>query len=552
MDSSTPNSVSDRPENSAALSAEAPAQTGNAVRKTPSLTNAVGKSTLLGIVANAAQVGTRLFTVPIVIHHLGLGGYGIWNIIMMTATYMRFGSVGIKSAFQKYVAEATGSGDYTQANRLLSTGCAVMFVFSVLVLIPVSFFSRKIALAAGIPPEFLLSASGSISLLALILAMANIGAPYEAIVMGGHRVDLVRRFGTILTIAEAVCIVIVLRLGYGLFAMSAIMGASELFYIACCYIAARGVVPEIHVSVKNITSRALPELFRFAGSYQLVNILEVLYSSIVPFAILRTFGADPAGIYGVVTRVVSSAVILQDSFLSPILSGGTMVHASGSTERMQRLLVKAFKVTLGLSLLPLGFIAVFGSQMALAWTGQSNSAFELSFWLVCATSFFRSFSMLSLVLYRVSGKALLDNVRQVLRIVILLMVALLAPKLGFIGVLAGLATAELVGMIFMLFALMKTFRHFHVGALLSDGLRLSAAAILILGAGVLASYFPLPGSYVGQAAATFRVCEVALASALVAWPALRLTGSITSSEGRALLDVFRFRRTQTAATNSGN
>ena len=71
------------------------------------LTAAIGKSTALGIVANVAQVGTRLFTVPIVIHHLGLGGYGIWNIIMMTATYMRFGSVGIKSAFQKYVAEAT-------------------------------------------------------------------------------------------------------------------------------------------------------------------------------------------------------------------------------------------------------------------------------------------------------------------------------------------------------------------------------------------------------------------------------------------------------------
>src|SRR5215475_11554408 len=156
MDSSAPNSISDRSTNSAALSAETPAQTGNVVGKAPSLAKSVGKSTLLGIVANAAQVGTRLFTVPIVIHHLGLGGYGIWNIIMMTATYMRFGSVGIKSAFQKYVAEATGSGEYTAANQLLSTGCAVMFVFSILVLIPVSFFSKSIAHAAGVPPGFML------------------------------------------------------------------------------------------------------------------------------------------------------------------------------------------------------------------------------------------------------------------------------------------------------------------------------------------------------------------------------------------------------------
>ena len=518
--------------------------------KTPNLTSSVGKSTLLGLVANAAQVGTRLFTVPIAIDHLGLGGYGIWNIIMMTATYMRFGSVGIKSAFQKYVAEATGNGEYDRANRLLSTGCAVMFVFSVLVLVPVSFFSTKIALAAGVPADFLHSAAGSISLLALIMAMANIGAPYEAIVMGGHRVDLVRRFGTILTIVEAVSIIIALKLGYGLFTMSAVMGASELLYITCCYVAARRIVPEIQVSVRHITTRALPELFRFAGSYQLVNILEVLYGSIVPFAILRTFGADPAGIYGVVTRVVTSAVILQDSFLSPILSGGTMVYASGSVERMQRLLIKAFKVTLGLSLLPLGFIAVFGSQMAFAWTGQTNIAFEHAFWLICATSLFRSFSMLSLVLYRVSGKALLDNIRQIIRIAILLLVAFLAPQVGFMGVLAGLAIAEFVGMIFMIFALVRTFAQFHAKALVPDGLRLTTAALLVLGAGILATYLPQPSFYLARAAAALRIGEAAFICALVAWPILRVTGSITASEGKAIWDVIRFRRVTAPASSN--
>src|ERR1039457_6471793 len=103
-----------------------------------SLARSVGRSTVFGIVANVVQVLTRLVTVPIVIHHLGLGGYGIWNVVMMTATYMRFGSVGVKTAFQKYVAEATGNGDYEKANELLSTGTAIMLVLSVAGLIPVA------------------------------------------------------------------------------------------------------------------------------------------------------------------------------------------------------------------------------------------------------------------------------------------------------------------------------------------------------------------------------------------------------------------------------
>ena len=109
------------------------------------VTRSIGRNTIFGAVSNFAQVGTRLVTVPIVIHYLGLGGYGIWNIIMMTATYMRFGSVGVKTAFQRYVAEATGDGNYERANQLLSTGAILVLILSVCGLIPISIFSLQIA-----------------------------------------------------------------------------------------------------------------------------------------------------------------------------------------------------------------------------------------------------------------------------------------------------------------------------------------------------------------------------------------------------------------------
>src|SRR5271166_1511515 len=96
-----------------------------------------------------------------------------------------------------------------------------------------------------------------------------------------------------------------------------------------------------------------------------------------------------------------------------------------------------------------------------AQSTHKPSSSRIALVIVCATCFFRSFSTLSLVLYRVSGKGLLDNIRQVLRITIILVVALFAPKLGFYGVLTGLAAAELVGMVFMLFALTSTFRAFR-------------------------------------------------------------------------------------------
>lgn len=514
--------------------------------KTPavqqSLAASIGRNTLFGFLSNCAQVGTRLVTVPIVIHYLGLGGYGIWNVIVAAATYMRFGSVGVKTAFQKYVAEATGNGDYERANKLLSTGCALMLVLSLAILIPVSFLSHAIAKWAGVPPEFLHSAAGSIAMLAWIMLIANVGAVYEAIVLGGHRIDLARKYGTVLSVVEAVAIVVSLWLGFGLFAMASVMGASELLYIACCYFASHRVLPEVKISANFVDLGMLRELFRFAGSYQLLNFLEVFYNSIIPFAVLRMFGAQVLGIFGIVVRVASSAGLLKDAFLTPILSGGAMVFASGSAERMRALISKAFKVTLALSLLPLGFIAAFGPTMAYAWTGERITGFEAAFWLVCLALLFRSISMLSFVLYRTSGKALLDNVLQVLRSVVLVGIVAVARKLGFQGLLAGTAVTEFLGMCFMLFALTRTFDLFHAKSLIPDTLRMVTCTSVILGTGALASCIPLLTDVNGRLQATVKLLQICCGCLLVAWPSLTYTGSVTRAEGKALFSAFVPRR----------
>ena len=511
------------------------------------LAASIGRSTLFGVIANVTQVVTRAVTVPAVIYYLGLGGYGIWNIIMTTATYMRFGAVGVKTAFQKYVAEATGDGDYDRANKLLSTGCAMMLVLSVGALVPAAIFSHRIASLVGVPPQFLEAAAGSVSLLAIIMMLSNVGAAFEAIVMGGHRIDLVRKFGTVLTVCEAVAIIVALHLGGGLLAMAMTMGASEVFYVTACYWASRRVVPQIQLSLAYVSKDVVFELFRFAGSYQLVNLLEVLYVSLLPFAILKVFGANASGVYAVVSRVVTSATVLQDSFLSPILSGGAMIYSSGSAERMRALLVKAFKVTLALSLFPLGFIALFGSTIVYAWTAQVDPLFPVAFGLAALRAGFSSLSMLSLVLYRVSGKGLWDNLRQVLRILIILTIVAFARQLGFYGVLGGLAASECAGMLFMVFALIRTFHLFRAKALLPDMVRLSAAAILMLGAGALVSQVPLPIELNGRLGATVKLVEILGGCALVAWPVLAQTGAVTAAEGTALLHAFFPGRARVAA-----
>jgi O-antigen/teichoic acid export membrane protein len=512
---------------------------------------AIGRNTIFGVLANVVQVGTRFVMVPLVIYHLGLGGYGIWSVVMATAGYMRFGSAGLKSAFQKYVAEATGNGDYQTANKLLSTGSISMLALSLAGLIPLALYSQKLAKASGIPPEFLAAAAGSITVLAVILSISNFGAVFEAIVMGGHRIDLTRKFTMAATTGEAIAIIALLHFGYGLFAMAVTMAVSELVYVFCCFLASRRVVPEIHISPQHFSSDVFRELFRFAASYQLVNILEVLYRMLVPVTILKYFGAEIAGVYAVASRLVGAALMGQDALILPLLSGGTMMFASGSAERLERFLRKSFKVTFAVTLFPLAFIATFGSLLVLAWTRQSSPEFRVTILLTCLAAVFNAISRLQLILYRASGHALHDNIRQAFRLGVLAVLAIFGGAMGYHGILLGLAVAEVAGVVYMLFAMTSALSCFSPKHLASDTMRLIAATAVMLAAGAAVTVIPAPIGMSEREMVLTKLGEVSLACLIACWPAIALTKSMSTQEQRALLHLFTPWRGTTTALIDG-
>ena len=89
--------------------------------------------------------------------------------------------------------------------------------------------------------------------------------------------------------------------GSQLVAMAAVMAVSEIGFLGCCYLAARRVLPAVHVVPRYVTSSVLRELLVFAGSYQLVNILEVVYTAVLPLSVL-TMRAAKAALIGLQWR----------------------------------------------------------------------------------------------------------------------------------------------------------------------------------------------------------------------------------------------------------
>ena len=494
----------------------------------------IGRDTLFGICASLTQMATRFITVPFVVVHIGIDGYGIWSVIMTIAVYMRFGSAGVKSAFQKYVAEATGSGNYVRANRLLSTGSAAMLLLSLIGLVPAAFFANDLACLMGVPDRHVPSTANAIALLAVIMVLSNVGAVYEAVVMGGHRIDLARKLNALFAVLEAIAIVAILHLGYGLVAMTAIMAVSEIAYLLYCYTIARRILPAIQIAVRFVSFGVWKELIRYAGSYQLVGMLEVTYAAILPLVVLKLFGATVAGEYALAHRLVMVSLLVSEAALPPLLSSGSMLYASGSVEEIRQLLLKSFKISFALAVLPLAFIASFGTLIIAVWIGISAPALNHMLWLLCLAGLFRAMSLLQLVLYRASGKSVMDNVRQVLRIVVIVAICILGPFVGLLGVVGGLAIAEFVGLLFMFYALAQVYKGFTVRILFPDTIKLSGATLIIMGISLIVVNVPIPWVEPGRILSALKLAIVVVTIAAAAWPAMRLTGALTSYELRTM------------------
>src|SRR5487761_12156 len=501
------------------------------------LAEAVGRATLFGVGSNFVRVGAKLVTVPIVVSFLGLGGYGIWAFIMSAIAIMRMGSAGVLSGFQKYVAEATGTGDYEGASKLLSTGSIAMLVLSVAVLVPGSLLSRTVVHAVGVPKEFVTPTAHSLVLFALIIAFTSWGLAYQAIVMGAHRVDITGILSTVCAVCEAAGFVISLRLGGGLFGMSVVLAVSYVGQVLAYFVLSQRILPQVQVRAKYLTRHVTRELLSFVGSYQLVGLLEVLYGAILPITVLKYLGPRPAGVYAVACRLVGAALNFHDAFLLPMLSAGSVVFAAGSIDEMRLFLVRAFRTAMGLTIIPLSFISAFSPLIMLAWLGRDEPSFRTAMILLSFAGVFRSISLLQLVLYRASGGTVMDIGRQIARIAIVLLAAFFATRLGLLTVLLVLAFAELTGMALMSFAITKVSRGFSIRTLLPDATKLTVAAAIVIALALMVIRIPVPHDFTARPLAAVKLGMIVVATALAILPALIWTRALSRSELRMLANI---------------
>ena len=312
------------------------------------------------------------------------------------------------------------------------------------------------------------------------------------------------------------------------------------------YLFSRRILPALHITPRFISRSVLKELFRFGASFQLVSMLELLYAAVLPVTILKFFGADAA--HFCACSQIGKRCDPHSGVLSSGYSfGGSLVYASSSLDQTNAFVVKAIKAMSIISIIPLGFIALYGTKIAWVWTGKTDPLLAGTICLLCASSICRSMSSLFRVLYRVSGGAVMDNAQLLLGLAVAFILSPFGPRIGFFAMVAGVSVlGQFLGLVLMCLTMRSRYKGFSLAALAPNLARFCVATAVILGVSLAASYLDLPWNINARVLETIRLLIATLISLLVAGPALLLTGSLSGSEMRMMFSTL-WRRSASAA-----
>jgi O-antigen/teichoic acid export membrane protein len=324
-------------------------------------------SNWFGLVA-AALIGLAIS--PFVVHTLGKETYGLLAIVVSITGQYAILDLGVRNAIVKYTAQYRASGDQGALARLISS--ALGFNSTTSLLVP--------AITIGILPFFsswfeVGSSMAKIGALVLLIYAADavvelVLGLFQGVLAGYERYDLINISNTTRLTVNAACIVVVLKLGYGILGLAIVAFSTRLMYRVALMCLAKRHNPSLKLRMEYIRFDTIKKIARYGvWACVIVTANRLIYQVdvLVVGAFMGTVGVS---VYAVAVLIVDQFRLLavgSSTILTPRFSS---LAAVGNFDEILLLIKKwaTYGELLSLSIcLPL---LITGGDFIRLWMGK--------------------------------------------------------------------------------------------------------------------------------------------------------------------------------------
>lgn len=337
----------------------------------------LARNTLINLAGEVLPFLVGIFTIPILVHGIGVARYGTLTLSAMAIGYFGLFDLGLGAAATKLIAEALGGDERAKIPNLFWTSLFLMFGFGACgAFLLVGSCSWLIEHLFRIPPSLRPEALHAFYLLALSLPFVISTASLRGTLAAFQRFDLINTVRVPAGIFSYVGPLLVLPFSHGLGYLVGIMVVGRLAEWAADFSLCLRIFPELWRE-RNFSSAAAAPMLRFGGWVTVSNIVSPIMVYFDRFVIASVISMAAVAYYAVPYQLASKMWIVAGAFQGVVFaafSGGIRQDPERTVVLFERalllLLIALFPLVLAIvALAPEGLRLWLGPQFSLASTG---------------------------------------------------------------------------------------------------------------------------------------------------------------------------------------
>ena len=430
---------------------------------------------------------------PFVIRSLGSESYGVLILVGLISSYFSFADFGMSMASTKFGSEAYGNRSPEKEAMIIRTSALIAFCSSLLITLPMFFFSEQIVSdLLNVPEKLQHQANIALKITAFAFECSILSSVFNTPQLSRLRMDInvLIQGGT--KILMTLTTPIVLYLGGGIIEASFVAFFYAAVILTAHLVVSGRLLPQLYQF--SVDRKLVRPLMKFGGNMVIFGIGLILLNNLEKFLLTRLVSVRSLAYYSIASTFAGMTSMFSMAMVQTLIPAFSQLLGANKRAELENLFARTVKISL-MGLLPsILFLLIIAKPFFTIWAGREygiNSIYP--FYILLIGIFFSIIVYVPNCILISSGKSDVFAKFYLFEIVPYAAFAyFLVSNFGIIGAAIAWSAREVVNALFFLyFAKKHTGLAIHVGKNLPDYLLGVAVFIPAIGFALFYNNFSL-------------------------------------------------------------
>jgi O-antigen/teichoic acid export membrane protein len=331
------------------------------------------RNSLYNLVPQLWMLGLTIFTMPYVLHQLGVDAYGVLSLVSIIVGYLAFLDLGLNTAIIRFIALHNAKGERTEIVRVTESALFIFLCLGGFACGTLLLLSRPLANLLDVPSHLFEETVFVLRLGAVSFGANLVLGVFAAVPRALRRFDVVNILQLVLGTTQIAGTVILLKLGFRLREVVAWGACVSCLSLMLHAFVAKRLMPEVRFTARLHRAKS-KNMLSFSSYVMLSNIAAIAAGNSEKVLLGYLAPIAETTYYAIASNLASRVLLLIPSNLSHALFPEfTVLGATAPLATIQLAYRRVFKFIF-MAVSPISvLLAVFGKHLLTLWLGADVS-----------------------------------------------------------------------------------------------------------------------------------------------------------------------------------